>query len=481
MDTGKITITKLDGTNYLVWATQVEALLQARGLWQHIEDGVSVPSATEPTYAEFMKGRNMVRSAIICSLEPEYVPMVAAERDPKEIWNKLADMHKSKCTASVHSLRNRLLNIKMDQSASIRAFVNEICSIERQLAFAGKIIHEGDKKYALLNGLRQEYHVKKAILQERYDTSFEKMVSSLEMTEDELASKDRRSNGSSSSGSAFITHGQKGTRTMKCWICERQGHKMCDCFYNPKSKKFKPTMKPSKKIDDNLRKKNLLSGDGHQRKDECEFAFMAQETSYIQNKWFLDSCCSRHVTNSMDGMVNYKKLVQSESISCASEGESVQVIGVGNVWLKQVIDGKERVTMLKDVGYAPNCRTNLVSLTKAQRVGVEIVYKGGGSRMVATYNGRVVMHGDSKDTGISELTGMETAPGGRPNVAFFNAGEDDAMKLAHRRMCHTSVSMLRKMQEINAVHGLDAVKTTRNVGHICEACVDGKATNKPHP
>jgi len=45
------------------------------------------------------------------------------------------------------------------------------------------------------------------------------------------------------------------------------------------------------------------------------------------------------------------------------------VVGVGKTRICQTIEGKDIVMVLKDVGYAPKCRTNLVSLAKAQEVG----------------------------------------------------------------------------------------------------------------
>ncbi len=189
MDTGRVTIMKFDGSNYLIWATPLEALLQSRGLWKHVDGNVREPAEADTSHVKFIKVKNMVRTAIICSLESDYMAIEAAHGDPEVMSEKLAGMHKSKCTASVHTISNRLLNIKMERSASIRLFLNEICNIELQLAFSGKVIEEQDKKHEFLNGLRQEYHVKKTILQESYDTSFEKMVSMLETTEDELASK----------------------------------------------------------------------------------------------------------------------------------------------------------------------------------------------------------------------------------------------------------------------------------------------------
>ncbi len=102
---------------------------------------------------------------------------------------------------------------------------------------------------------------------------------------------------------------------MKCWICEHEGQKMNDCFYKPKSKKYRSTMRPSKKIQENRSKRNLMSDNDDSKKNEFEFAFMAQEKSYITNKWFLDSCCSRHLANSKDAMLNYRTMEDNDNVS----------------------------------------------------------------------------------------------------------------------------------------------------------------------
>ena len=75
---------------------------------------------------------------------------------------------------------------------------------------------------------------------------------------------------------------------------------------------------------------------------------------------------------------------------------------------------------------------------------------------------------------------MKTMTNGNVAVSFFTAGEDDAMQLAHRRTCHTAVSTLQKMESMNAVHGLGALKSTKKIGKVCEACVEGKSMNQPH-
>ena len=486
MDTAKISITKLNGSNYLIWATQVEALLQARGLWKYIE-GDETQTPVDPTRLVdtntevVAKEKNSVRATIICTIEPEYISVVAGEGDPKVMWTKLADANKSKCTASLHTLRNKLLNMSMHSGETIREYVNRLCTIERQLAFAGKIVDDSDKKYALLNGLRPEFEVKKTILMESYETSFEKMVSSLDQTEDQCRSKSSRSKTTGSSGgTTFVTSGT-GNKKATCWICERSGHRMSDCFFNPKSNKYKSSMQRTPKIIENLKKRKLIEEGSNKSKTkghECEFTFMVHHVDDIKERWFLDSCSSRHLCNERKHFIDYRKLDESEYVNAACEGGNVRVVGIGNVRVSQFINDEKKTTLLKDVGYAPKCRTNLVSMPKAQLAGITVMMEAYSTKMTGKFEGRTVFVGDSESTGICELTSMKPVSDGNISVSFFNAGEDDEMQLAHRRTCHTAISTLEKMEATKAVDGLGELKSTKKIGSVCEACVEGKSMNQ---
>lgn len=167
-------------------------------------------------------------------------------------------------------------------------------------------------------------------------------------------------------------------------------------------------------------------------------------------------------------------------MKAACEGGKVYVVGIGNIHVRQMINGIENIIMLKDVGFAPKCRTNLVAMVKVQRAGVSINFEGGGIKFTATHKGKVVMICDSRVTEITELTDMVPVRKGKSAVPFFTAGEDDSMQLAHRRTCHTAVSRLRKMESVNTVHGLEATKSVKPTGKIYDACVEGKTTNQPH-
>jgi len=82
MDTGKVIVEKLSDNNYLIWSAQMEALLEARGVWRHISGETNL----EGPQAGFTHGKNVARALIICSLTAQYVAVVVSEKDPKNMW-----------------------------------------------------------------------------------------------------------------------------------------------------------------------------------------------------------------------------------------------------------------------------------------------------------------------------------------------------------------------------------------------------------
>ena len=148
------------------------------------------------------------------------------------------------------------------------------------------------------------------------------------------------------------------------------GHRMSECFYNPKSMKYKPSMKRTIKAHENLKKRKLI--DFRTTAEECEFSFMKVRTNHLRNRWFIDSCSSSHLSNSREKMFEYRALKEVEFLNSACERGTVKVIGTGDISIKQAFSGVEDVMILKYVGYAPKCRTNLLSSTKPQLAGIEI-------------------------------------------------------------------------------------------------------------
>ena len=267
--------------------------------------------------------------------------------------------------------------------------------------------------------------MKKAILQEK-DICFEEMVAALELTECELQSQKRSD---SCAEQAFYSG---ASRREKCIMCQRSGHNQTNCWLNPKSKKFRPKYRPTGKIKEQLKKLNLTTEGSTprnhnsdpknaDRKDgEMHYAFVASGGAF-REKWFLDSCASRHLTNQKRFLKNCNP-IQNESVNSAIEGSTVNIEGIGDITVSRTIDGKETKQTLLQVGYAPNIRTNLISLGKVQGAGITINFPCNSTTMVANAKGKTMMIGSRKESKICELTNMKAVKDQSSQYIMLNSG-----------------------------------------------------------
>lgn len=164
----------------------------------------------------------------------------------------------------------------------------------------------------------------------------------------------------------------------------------------------------------------------------------------------------------------------------AAKVSSAEIEGYGTVLLQQNIEGRITILELQDVAYMPSIRSNLVSLSKAQEAGVAIEYPPATTKMIAKYNGQVIMVCSRKERILFELSGMRASKSDESDAVMFSAGKGDDIKLMHRRTCRTGTKTLEKMVRLEASDGLDILKTQKTDFDIGNECSAGQATAVPH-
>ena len=486
------TIEKLTDKNYLVWSTQMQLVLESKGLWKFVDGTASGRAATDAN--KDYRERRQCLAEIILNIDTKFVSSVMSKKEPKDVWDTLKAMHKSKSAANQFTLRRRILNLRMGEDQSVRSYVNKIYEIENELALTGYELSADDKKFALLEGLHEGYSVVRIILQNDTELAFEDMVSRLEAREDEI-SREKDStlveDESTRKRSSFYTgrgkvkqyqsnkrqHGERSK--LRCHICSKEGHKAFDCYFNPKSGQYKPHWIPSPETKERLQRWLNKGRPARNQEGEAQFVFMTAEDN-IRGKWFLDSCASQHMTNERDVLFNFRDTNTEDSVSTAAEDVGMSIEGYGTIRLKQDVGGCVNVIELQDVAYIPSIRANLMSLSKAQAAGIRVEYPPNTIKMIAKKNGCVVMIGSRKEHNICELTGMKASNGNSLEHALFTAGKDDSMTLMHKRMCHSGVSVLENMIKLGAAEGLEELKSQEVKYNICDECCTGKATAVPH-
>jgi len=291
---------------------------------------------------------------VILNIDSKCVATAMTNKEPKDVCETLKSMHRIKSTASQHTLRRRVLSLRMKPEQSIRSYVNSIYEIENELSLTGHELSDEDKVFALLESLRDDYGMLKTILQKNAELEFEEMVSRLELREEierkgpcsEESPRDRK--GSSFVAGSHSRHRRADTR--KCHICDKPGHIARECFFNPDSASHKRIERWKQ------RNKSGASSSG-----KANFAFKGTEDE-MDNKWFPDSCASQHITNQKHLMYEYHPVETGRSIMTAEKKVQMKIEGYRKVRLQQEIEGDVKTIELKNFAYMPSIRTNLMSV-----------------------------------------------------------------------------------------------------------------------
>ena len=85
----------------------------------------------------------------------------------------------------------------------------------------------------------------------------------------------------------------------------------------------------------------------------------------------MDSGCTNHICNSLQGFQETRKLNEGELFLTLADGSRILVVAIGvfNLWIKS------RVLILEDCLYVPTIRRNLISTTYLGKHGYCVILK----------------------------------------------------------------------------------------------------------
>jgi hypothetical protein len=159
-------IPKLNDTNYTSWAIMTEAELTRKGLWTNMvefyvdpdgKDEDEIEAAVEKL-REARKPPKMAeaRAEMILRVEPSQLSHMR-DRDPKEVWDSLRNVHRARGFATSLALRRRFLTAKKGDSQTMQAWIGQIQAQAFMMEEAGIVVSEQDKILALTMGLPATY------------------------------------------------------------------------------------------------------------------------------------------------------------------------------------------------------------------------------------------------------------------------------------------------------------------------------------
>ena len=104
---------------------------------------------------------------------------------------------------------------------------------------------------------------------------------------------------------------------------------------------------------------------------------LSATTSNEVGSWIVDSGTTCHLCNDRSIFTVFNSLENPQEI-VLGDGHTLDAVGVGDVVLNLVVDGKIKKRRLRDVLYVPKLEYNLLSVSKATETGKKVKFSSDG-------------------------------------------------------------------------------------------------------
>ena len=133
----KMSLRKLDRSNFNFWKEQMQDYLIVKGQIDPIENEVA-PEIYKAN--EWQKLDRIVRATIRMHLSESVYFTVQSCETAFELWKKLSETYEKKVASTKMYLIRRLYNLRMKESDSVQAHLNEYESLNSQISSQGTAI-----------------------------------------------------------------------------------------------------------------------------------------------------------------------------------------------------------------------------------------------------------------------------------------------------------------------------------------------------
>jgi transposase InsO family protein len=378
-----------------------------------------------------------------------------------DAWNALASAFEDKGVNRRCVLLGKLFDIKLKNCNSMEGYVTQVLTAAQDIAATGKPLDDDLIATLLLRGLTPEYkamrlalentgveltsdYIKMKLLQEEYNPNLRNAATSDNAFVSHFKPKKKQEGYKQSSNN---TSSQQQKIKGACFVCNKKGHRAAECFKNPNRGNFKKS------------------------ESEDRSMFAALTANMGNQKWYVDSGATTHMTCNKDWLINYKRSMETKTITCANN-EKLRSEGTGKV--EVMLQGRSGVTTIDNVTYVPNLSGNLLSVNKLANKGFTTIFSSEGCNMYLTNDD--VIKGNPVASAVEEsgLYRLNCTEVGQVQNAMLTSVES-RQNLWHRRLGHLGIKNMELLKDM--VDGLDFTK--ENHVKPCLSCFKGKQTRLP--
>lgn len=235
-----------DSTSFTDWAMQMEALLEEKELWD-VVSGTEIAPTTGPNSKAskaFARKLKLAKAKIILHLDKSQLPHARFDT-PKEIWDNLACIHRTRGFGTLLAMRRKFFNMHKLEEQSMQAWIASVRDAAYRLESADFEVKDIDLIIALTQGLPEIYNsliisldatpvdkltveaVITRLLNEEYRQTADYMGQTTLMAKH--STKSFRSSKSSSSKTPSVAGSNHAPRSSRCYNCGGKGHLAREC------------------------------------------------------------------------------------------------------------------------------------------------------------------------------------------------------------------------------------------------------------
>ena len=228
-----------DGSNFLLWKTQIQAWCEGMGYLQYLEEPAAESSPLTPE--QHLKA-NKTKASLVCSLKPNVLGSLVEDsqngKPAHQLWSKLIEFYERKNTQFKHSLREQLYGQHLKEDEDMSSYTQRIQQVALRLTNIGDDPSDSDLVYAILRGLPLTYSAIVAHARMTKDLSSQELIPILIDHQSSVRNQIEHSKMGAihyveaKPGKRGVKRGQQqqGGKRQTCSVCRKVGHNNDNCW-----------------------------------------------------------------------------------------------------------------------------------------------------------------------------------------------------------------------------------------------------------
>jgi len=221
--------------------------------------------------------------------------------------------------------------------------------------------------------------------------------------------------------------------------------------------------------------KEIAKGVEKSRKMSSKYSVMFQATSSnkLDIPTLIDSGASNHCFADKTLFTTYIPLNHPSIGLSVGRDSTFRILGKGTIKLRTYVNGEQKTITLDNVIYAPELKSNLISVSKLGSRGASIIFDKTRASIRSADGTEIIF---ATRFGQLYMINIEDA------LIYANIAQCSQKPASfatwHHRLGHAGEEVICAMIQSNAVDGLNTYGDLKLEG-LCEDCVFGKHTTRP--